>query len=105
MLNALLEKLGLKYESLTADERKTYEEWAKILITKDVTIDDVKNLLAAESARAFEELAKWDNTPARELYYKALTHLTTTMHKFIATPAAQREALKAHLKQVFHIDV
>lgn len=105
MLDALLEKLGVKYESLTPEERKTYQAWADVLIGKDPTLDDVKNLLAAESARAFEELSKWDNTPTRELYYKALTHLATTMHKLIATPAAQRDALKVHLKQVFHIDV
>jgi hypothetical protein len=105
MLDALLEKLGLKYEKLSAEERKTYQAWADVLIAKDPTLDDVKNLVAAESARAFEELQKWDNTPARELYYKALTNLATTMHKFIATPAAQREAMKAHLRQVFHIDV
>jgi hypothetical protein len=105
MLDRLLEKLGVKYESLTPEERKTYQAWADVLITKDPTLDDVKNLLAAESARAFEELQKWDNTPARELYYKALSHLVTTMHKLIATPAAQRDALKAHLQEVFHIDV
>lgn len=105
MLNALLEKLGVKYESLTVEERKTYETWAKTLGTKDVSLDDLKIFLAAESARAYEELAKWDNTPARELYYKALSHLVTTMHKFISTPAAQRDELKAHLREVFHIDV
>lgn len=105
MLNALLEKLGLKYENLSDEERKTWEIWAKTLTTKDVTLDDLKAFLAAESARAFEELQKWDNTPARELYYKALTHLSTMMQKFISTPASQRDALKAHLRQVFHIDV
>jgi hypothetical protein len=105
MLNALLEKLGVKYESLTAEERKTYETWAKVLVTKDPTLEDLKVLLAGEQARAFEELAKWDNMPARELYYKALSHLVTMMHKFIATPTAQRDTLKAHLQEVFHIDV
>jgi hypothetical protein len=105
MLNALLEKLGLKYESLTPEERKTYQVWAETLAKTDVTIDDVKVFLAAESERAVEELKKWENTPAQELYYKALAHLTDMLQKFISTPAGQRDALKAHLRQVFHIDV
>jgi hypothetical protein len=105
MLNALLEKLGLKYESLTPVERETYQAWAETLSNQDVTVEDIRVFLAGESERAYGELKKWDNSPARELYYKALSNLTDNLRKFMAGPGAEREALKAHLKAVFHIDV
>jgi|ERR1043165_1997239 hypothetical protein len=105
MLDRLLEKLNAKYENLTPEEKKTYEAWAKTLSRKDVTLDDVKMFVKMELARSREELAKWDNTPARELFYKSLVHLTETLNAFIATPGAERDALRNHLREVFHIDV
>src|SRR5579859_3738639 len=100
MLDQLLEQLGIhNFDQLTAEEKKTYEGWAKVLGTKDPTIDDVRKLLTIELARAQEELQKLDNSKIRDTFYKALAHLTTTLQMFLATPGAQREALKAHLKQ------
>src|SRR5438270_6485654 len=105
MLQQLLEKLGItNFDQLTAEERTTYEQWAKVLTTQDVTIETVKEWLAAERSRANAELLKIDNTKERELFYKVSVRMLDALHVIIATPAAQRESLKSHLKQVFHID-
>jgi|SRR5581483_9661819 len=105
MLQQLLEKLGIHdIDKLTAEERKTYQTWATILAAPDVTFDDVKKLLAKEEERATAELKNFENTKDKQIFYQALARLASTLKLFIETPANEREALKAHLKQVFHID-
>jgi len=106
MLEQLLEKLGIHdYSALTAEEKKTYETWAKVLVTGDPTIEGVKKFVASEYERAIEECQKFENSKDRQLFFQALARLTGTLKTFLETPANQREALKSHLKQVFHIDV
>lgn len=105
MLHELLEKLGLSFDRLTEEEKKTYQSWSEILAGGEVTLDGVKKLVAAEHKRAHDELLKLDNSKERDLYFKALSRLTETLKLFIETPAAQREALRRHLKEVFHIDI
>lgn len=106
MLRDLLEKLGIRdYSALTEEEKKTYEAWAATLAGKDATLDDVKRLIQGERERARTELGKFENSKDRQIFFQVLAHLTETLEKFIETPAAQRDALKAHLKQVFHIDI
>jgi hypothetical protein len=106
MLRQLLEKLGISdYGQLTAEEKKTYEKWAEVLLKKDATLDDVKKLIASERDRARTELERFENSKDRQIFYQALAHLTSTLDKFITTPAAERDQLKAHLKQVFNIDI
>lgn len=106
MLQLLLEKLGItNYESLTAEEKKTYETWGEILTSHDVTLDDVRKLAASESERAHAEIKKFENSKERQLFFQALARLTDTFKLFIDTPAAQRDTLRAHLKQTFKVEI
>lgn len=104
MLHQLLEKLGLKFENLSAEEKKTYQAWSEILIAKDATIDDVKKLITSEQARAHAELESFEITERKQCFYQALAHLAGMLEKMVATPAIQRDELKRHLKEVFNID-
>ena len=106
MLQQLLEQLGIRnYDEMSAEERKTYQEWGRILAAPNVTLEDVKNLLAAESKRATAEIKNFENPKDRQLFFQALVRLTDTLILFIDTPAASREALKAHLKQTFKVEI
>lgn len=105
MLHQLLEKLGLRYEQLNDLEKRTYQTWAEILAGGDVTLDRVRTLIASEHRRAHDELLKLDNSKERDLFFKVLSRLTDTFKLFIETPAGQRDALRSHLKEVFHIDI
>jgi|GEM_PF-1343146 len=106
MLNQLLNALGITdYSKLTAEERKTYEEWGKVLSAPELTIEDIRKFVAREKIRANDELFKLDNTREREIFYKVLSHLTAVLDSFIATPSAQRDALRAHLKQTFKVEI
>src|SRR5436305_1848298 len=104
MLDALLAKLKVKdYSELRGEEKATYETWTKVLTQPDPTTADVRNFLQKENERAHAELEKYENSKERQIFYAALAHLTSTLSKFLAGPGQQREALKAHLREVFHI--
>ncbi len=105
MLHELLERLGLKFDELTAEEKKTYQSWSEILTAPEVTLDGVKRLVTIEHQRAHDELQKLDNSKDRDLYFKVLARLTETLKLFIETPTTQRDSLRSHLKEVFHIDI
>lgn len=106
MLDQLLQKLGITdYDKLTGEERKTYQAWAKVLTTKDATIEDVRKFVAAEKARAFDELLKLDTSKEHQLFFKVLLRMTDALNAMLTIPAAQRDQLKAHLKQTFDIEI
>lgn len=106
MLDQILQHFGVHdYSELKAEERKTYEIWAKVLNTPDPTVADVRTFLGKEKERSHSELENFENSKDKQIYYAALAHLTDTLSKFLAGPGEQREALKAHLKGVFHLDV
>ena len=46
-LDDILFKMGLKFEELTPDEKQTYEKWLKILESRPLNIDDMKDGLEA----------------------------------------------------------
>ena len=105
MLDQLLEKLGLKFENLTTEERATYLQWAKVLSTQDISIEDLKKLLPNELERANAELRNYENLPKKQLFYQVYASLLTTLTQMIVTPASQRQALRSHLKKQFNIEI
>ncbi len=106
MLDELLHKLGLsRYEDLREEERYVYRQWASILTTKDVTIEDLKKFLPGELDRARAEAEKYENSEKRDLFFKAYSRLLTTLTQIITTPAVQREQLRERLKKQFNLEI
>jgi hypothetical protein len=106
MLQELLEKLGIKsFDELTSEEQKTYQEWGRVLAAPEVSMDDVRKLVAIESQRAHDELKKFDNSERRHTFYQALSHLADTLNIFLDTPSAQRDSLRAHLRTTFKVEI
>jgi hypothetical protein len=105
-LGQLLETLGIHdYSKLTAEEKATYEGWAKILSAPNVTVEDISKLMKSESDRAQVELEKWENPAMKRVFYQALSHFASVLKLFIDTPSAQRESLRNHLKQTFKVEI
>ena len=105
MLQALLEKLGIKnIDDLKPAERATYIQWAKVLEKGEITIDDLKILLPKELDRAHQELRGFDNSAEKDLFYKAYAELCSNIMKIILAPAKERDNLKSMLKKKFNID-
>jgi regulatory protein YycI of two-component signal transduction system YycFG len=105
MLNSLLEKLGLTYDSLNGEEKRTYDTMAKTLALPDRTTDDIRKFFAAEAERAQAELRNYENDSRKTLFYQVYATLAVNVLAFIDGPSQQREAVRAQLKQRFHIDI
>jgi hypothetical protein len=105
MLDKLLEKLGVKsIDDLKPAERDTYRQWAQLLAKADVTIEDLKGILPKELERANHELHSHENSEKKDSYLKAYCELLEWLTKTILTPAKERDALRAHLKNKFNLD-
>src|ERR687884_2128121 len=98
-LHSLLEKLGIKYESLSEEEKKTYEQWSQNLTQKDVTIDDLKKFLPSYIDRLEYYLNSYENSKDKDLYLKAALRNAKMVLAFITGPEKRREWLEKHIEQ------
>jgi hypothetical protein len=99
-LNQLLEKLGIKYEDLTDEEKQTYENWSNVLTTPDVTIDDLKKFLPVYIAQLQQEQNDYQNNEKKDLYLKACIRNAQMIQAFILGPEKQREWLQNNINKL-----
>lgn len=98
-LHSLLEKLGLSYENLTAEEKKTYQAWADTLTQPEVSIDDLKKFLPSYIDRLEYDQTSYENSKDKDLYLKAILRNAKMMLAFITGPEKRREWLEKHIEQ------
>jgi len=97
VLHNLLEKLNLKFEDLTAEEKKAYEEYTAVLSQPEVTIDDLKAFLLAQLKRLQSEQNDYRNTEKKDLYLKASIRNLEMIFAFIQGPEARKKWLEETL--------
>lgn len=98
-LHSLLEKLGLNYENLTEEEKKTYTQWSEVFNQKETTIDDLKNFLPSYIDRLEYDLNNYENSKDKDLYLKAALRNAKMMLAFITGPEKRKEWLEKHIEQ------
>lgn len=99
VLHNLLEKFNLKYEDLTAEERKTYDEYSKILSQPDVSIDDLKAFIPAQLKRLYSEQNDYRNGKEKDLFLKAQIRNLEMFLAFIQGPEARKQWLEETLNK------
>jgi hypothetical protein len=100
MLNRLLEQLGLGYDELSDEERKTWEKWQATLDRPDLTIDDVVAWLATEQAETDKALADYANSERKMLFLQATSRLVRMLSAILTRPEQERETLKKQIEQM-----
>lgn len=99
LLHNLLEKLGIKYEDLTVEEKKTYTQWSEAFAQKEITIDDLKKFLPSYIDRLEYDLNSYENSKDKDLYLKAALRNAKMVLAFITGPEKRREWLEKHIEQ------
>jgi uncharacterized protein (UPF0335 family) len=99
VLHNLLEKLGLKYEDLTAEEKKSYDEYTQILSQPEITIDDLKGFIPSQIERLESEQNDYRNTKEKDLFLKAQIRNLKMIHSFIQGPEARKKWLEETLNK------
>lgn len=99
VLNNLLDKLHLKYEDLTPDEKKTYDEYSQVLSQPEVTIDDLKAFIPSQLKRLQSEQNDYRNTEKKDLFLKAHIRNLEMIFAFIQGPEARKKWLEETLNK------
>lgn len=99
-LNQLLDKMGLKYEDLTQEEKKTFEAWSTGLTEPDVSIDNLKAFLPTFISQLQQEQNDYQNNEKKDLYLKACIRNATMILAFILGPEKRREWLAKNIKNI-----
>jgi hypothetical protein len=98
-LHSLLEKLGLSYDKLTQEEKKTYQQWNDVFTQPEVTIEDLKTFLPSYIDRLEYDQTSYENSKDKDLYLKAAIRNAKMMYAFILGPEKRREWLEKHIEQ------
>lgn len=97
-LHSLLERLGLKYEDLTEEEKKTYTEWNETLIQSEVTIDDLKKFIPSQIEQLEQSQNSYENSKDKDLFLKAQIRNLKMIHAFLLGPEQRRKWLEQHIE-------
>ncbi len=104
LIERLFAKRGItSAEELRDEERQTLDAWLSVLNKPEPNLGDVAAVLRDEMERAQEALRSYDNSPTKDLYYKAYVRILLVMDAITTTPQKQRDELKAQLEQMLKL--
>lgn len=95
----LLEKLGIRYESLTAEEKETYNQWNEAFQKPEATIPDLKAFLSRQIEDLEHQLMNYENSERKELYLKACLRNLKMIQAFILGPEQRKKWLEDYLNK------
>lgn len=98
ILNRLLGKLGVKYEELSDEERRTYNAWNDALTGRKLTDEDVTNFLDVEYHDAVKKLSSATLGEREDIFLKMKVEFIIKTKEFLNTPAKERAMVEQHIK-------
>lgn len=98
-LISLLEQMGIKYGSLTAEEKETYSQWNEAFQKPEATIPDLKAFLPRQIEAMEHQLLNYENTEKKELYLKACLRNLKMLQAFILGPEQRKKYLEDYLSK------
>ena len=98
-MSKILEKLNLKYEDLTAEERETYHQMEEVF-KEEITMDKIREFIEKELRRFQVEFANNENSVEKDFLLKAQTRNYTALLFFIESPKLAKQKLEEYLTKV-----
>lgn len=104
-MHQLLERLlkKRKIESiveLDKDEVRDFDRWQRILIAKEIDLENLKDFIKEQKGKAEQEIANPDNTKERDMFLKASLNIYRSLLELIESPRAEKETLEKFLNQL-----
>lgn len=94
MFDKILERLNLKFEDLTREERTTLQSWMDVLQKKRISLEDVRVNITAMKEAVENELTKTDLNSNQDLFLKARLRNYLLLEAFLSSPERAKEALE-----------
>jgi len=104
-ISKLLEEAGIKgFEDMTAEEKKTLEEYQRVFSAPDITIKDLEEIIPAQIKKLTLQLESIENTPLQEIFIKARLRNMRMLELFMLEPRRNRDRLTRELKTRFNLE-
>lgn len=101
MFEKLFNKLNIKNPlDLNVEEKKTLEQWQKVLNKEDITIKDLKEFINSQVIMITEQLLTYDNTKDKDIYLKAQLRNFRMLLAFIDSPEKAKEYLERYINTI-----
>ena len=94
MIDSLLEKIGLKYEDLSAAEKKTLNTWMEALQKGQLSLEKVKDYITSMKEAVELELSKSDLGSKQDLFLKARLRNYMLLDAFLSTPEKAQQQIE-----------
>ena len=94
-ISDILEKYGLKYEDLKAEELDTLNSWMTALGKNKVTVETIKTYIAAMRNSVEQELTKVGHESKQDIFLKARLRNYMLLEAFLYTPERAKKALES----------
>ena len=94
MIDKLLERVGLKYEDLSAVERETLNTWMEALQKGQVSLEKIKEYINAMKEAVESELTKADLGSKQDLFLKARLRNYMLLDAFLTTPEKAKQQIE-----------
>lgn len=101
-LSEILNKLNLKWEELTSEEKQTYGRWEKVL-AGEITLEDIKNFIQGQVDQIEREWVNPDNSGQKDAVLKARLTNYKMLLAFLNGPTRAREYLENELKRTHNL--
>ena len=93
MINEILEKAGLKFDDLNANERETLFTWEEALAKSQISVEKVKTYINSMKAAVEQELTTAGLNSKQDLFLKARLRNYMLLEGFLSSPERAKEAL------------
>lgn len=101
MINKLLEKLNIKSVlDLNDEEKRTFEQWQKVLDKDEVSVKEIKEFIDFQVALTTEQLLSYKNTKDKDIYLKAQLRNYRNLKSFIESPTKNKEVINQYINSL-----
>ena len=93
----LLERMGIKYDDLTPQERETYNDMLKGLQKSVLTPEKIKSHITTMKQSVEQELSKTDHNTKQDIFLKARLRNYLLLEAFLLSPEQAQQQLEQAL--------
>ena len=98
LLNRMLGKLGVSYDQLTDEERRTFNAWQDALSGRKLTDDDVARFLNGEYDDAVKKLSSATLNERTDTFLKMKVDFIIKVKEFLATPEREKQMVERQIE-------
>lgn len=98
ILNKMLGKLGVRYDQLSDEERRTFNVWQDALSGRKLTDDDVARFLDGEQMDAVKKLSSATFNERTDTFLKMKVDFIIKVKEFLATPEREKQMVERQIE-------